>query len=120
MAEEATSRVVTVSETVTFRLRWDEIDDADAVPVANQFAIQVTPQGEFFISVGQVLPPLVTGDPDNPGATVVELENSELRVRLLGKFGVTPQVMFELYTLLQRQLQAMQEQQREAAEGQSE
>ena len=111
MAEEerVAQTVNTVANGVQFRLRWDDLGEGRAL-AANQFAVQPAPSGEVFLSVGQVIPPLVAAEPgEDADAVAARLAGSELRVRLLGMYSLTEQGAFELVRLLQQQLQAMAE-----------
>jgi hypothetical protein len=78
-----------------------EIEDED-VAFANQFAVQHQP-GEFVLTVGQLVPPLILGDEDDRREQLKRL--SYVPVRVVGRFGLTRQRLTELIALLQENLE---------------
>lgn len=82
---------------------WVGLED-QAVQASNAFACQIAGPGEFVISVGHVVPPLLTGTPEEQQAQMQALPF--VQVRGLARFALAPHRVEELIKALQDMLAA--------------
>jgi hypothetical protein len=84
-------------ESIELRTLWIGIDELD-VTLANQFATQVDHNGEIFLTIGQISPPLLIGTPEQQRDQARNL--GYVPIRPLGRYTMTRQQLDELRTLL--------------------
>ncbi len=72
----------TQGEMIAVPLLWDGLDAAD-VRLVNQMIVQLGPpgnEGEFTLTLGQLHPPVLTGDEETNRATLADLPYVTVRV----------------------------------------
>lgn len=97
------SDTVQAAEKVKIRLMWSR-DDHPVVLTANQFAVQFDGE-QFYLTVGQVPPPLAIGSPE---AVIKELANTPVQITKLAQFSLTPGQLAALINLLQQSYKRVQ------------
>lgn len=85
----------------SIRIIW-ETDGEGPAAFANQFIIQHQ-RNEFFLTIGQLIPPAILGDAEEKARQLAEL--NYIPVKLLGKMAFTRDRMVELIALLQENLE---------------
>ena len=95
---------------VQLRVVYTDPDDAPLL-YSNQFAVQHD-QDELVLTMGRLIPPLLLGTPEEKREQARQLENVE--VRILARYAMTRARLVQLISVLQKNVQTYNEQQRES------
>ncbi len=84
-------------ESITIPVSWVGIDDLP-IQFANQFLVQFQQPGEFFLTVGQLTPPPLLGQPDEQLQQLQEW--AFIPVKPVVRLGINRQRLEELIKVL--------------------